>query len=141
MLTRRKFIKNTGSLSAIAAISPSLGFNVISDNPIIYQKITLKGFDDEQEEYPSIVSDGNGEMWMFSLRRLSYPDNKEVVSAFRFDGKSWIETNPVTKEEGQYEAPVAACATGGKPVVAWTEIDSGKWTIKVSIFGMQYFFF
>ena len=135
MLTRRKFIKNTGSLSAIAAISPSLGFNVISDNnPIIYQKITLKGFDDEQEEYPSIVSDGNGEMWMFSLRRLSYPDNKELVSAFRFDGNSWLETDPVTNEVGQYEAPVADCATGGKPVVAWTGIDSGNWTIKVSVF-------
>ncbi len=136
MLTRREFIKNTGILSATAAFIPSLACNVISDknNPSNYQHFTLKGFDDELEECPTIVGDGNGQMWMFSLRRINYPLNKEIISAFHYQGNNWIETDPVTKTEGQYESPIASCANGGKPVVAWTEIDSGKWTIKVSIF-------
>ena len=140
-MKRREFLKNTGILSATAALIPSLGYTAIpgNNNPATQQNFTLKGFDDEQEEYPSIVRDGSGNMWMFSLRRLSYPENSELISAFRYDGKSWIETDPVTKSEGQYESSVAACATGGKPVVAWTGIDAGSWTIKVSIFGKNGF--
>ena len=134
MLTRREFIKHSGSLSALVAFMPSQGVAAPSGNntPGLSQSFTLKGFDDEQEETPALLNDGKGDMWMFSLRRLSYPDNREVVSAFRFEGDSWVETAPVTRTAGQYESPVAACATGGKPVVAWTEIDSGQWTIKVS---------
>lgn len=141
IVTRRKFIKNAGIMSAAAALIPSFGLDAMSgeDDLRILQNFILKGFDDEQEEYPALVGDGNGELWMFSLRRLPYPDNKELVSAFRFDGSSWNETDLVTKNPGQFEAPVAACAVGGKPVVAWTSIDSGKWTIKVSRLGKNGF--
>ena len=135
MLTRREFIKHTGSLSVLAAFMPSLGVAAPSGNnilPRLSQSFTLKGFEDEQEETPALVNDGDGDLWMFSLRRLSYPDNNEVVSAFHFEKGSCVETTPVTRKAGQYEGPVAVCAAGGKPVVAWTEIGSGQWTIKVS---------
>ncbi|NQV33509.1 MAG: hypothetical protein HQ515_12520, partial [Phycisphaeraceae bacterium] len=137
MLTRREFIKHTGSLSALAAFMPSLGVAALSGNqiPHLSQSFTLKGYDDEQEETPALVNDGNGDLWMFSLRRLTYPANKEVVSAFHFENGSWVETAPVTQTAGQYECPVADCAAGGKPVVAWTEIDAGQWVIRVSRFG------
>lgn len=134
MLTKRELIKNTGTLSVMSALMPILGFGADSHNNLIFcQDFTLKGFDDEQEEYPSIVSDGNGGMWMFSLRRLGYPRNTEVVSAFHFDGKSWIEIDPVTQSDGQYEAPVATCAIGGKPVVAWTEKKEEDWVINIAM--------
>jgi hypothetical protein len=135
MLTRREFVKNAGVFSAVAALMPSSGCNAVryNNSPTISQSLKLKGFDDEQEESPSMVSDGNGGMWISSLRRLSYPKNKELVSSFRFDGKSWTETNPVTKSEGQYEAPAAACATGGKPVVAWTEKKDEDWVINAAL--------
>ena len=100
---------------------------------ILNESLLLKGFNDEQEESPSLVTDGRGEMWMYTLRRLSYPESTEFISAFYYDGKKWKETNPVTKNAGQYEAPIAACASGGKPVVAWTEIEEGNWNINVAI--------
>lgn len=134
MLTRREFVKRTASLSALAAFTPLLGMTDPSSDrmPRLSQSFTLKGFDKEQEEAPALVNDGKGDMWMFSLRRLSYPDHREVVSAFHYENDAWVETTPVTKTAGQYEAPVAACAAGGKPVVAWTEIDAGQWVINVS---------
>lgn len=133
-MKRREFIKSTGIISASAVILPSLGCKFISDskNPNHYPTFILKEFKEEHEEYPVLVGDGKGEMWMFSLRRLNYPKDTEVVSAFRFDGKSWEETDPVTKREGQYEAPVASCAGGGKPVIAWTEIKGENWDINVA---------
>jgi len=135
MYSRRKFIKSTGILSASAVFVPSLGFTSISNkmSPDNLQNYTLKGFHDEQEESPAIVSNGSGEMWMFSLRRLKYPEDRELVSAFRYDGKSWHETIAVTKTEGQFEAPFAACAPGGKPVVAWTEKKNDDWLINVAV--------
>ena len=96
------------------------------------QNFILKEFNDEQEESPSIVSNATGEMWMFALRRMTYPEDKELISAFHFDGKSWYETNPVTINTGQYETPIAACSSDGRPVVAWTDIKSAKWIINVS---------
>lgn len=98
----------------------------------ITQNVVLKGFDEEQEEKPSIVTDGNGNIWMYSLRRNSYPENSELISAFQFDGENWQEKAPVTNSVGKYEAHAAACATNGKPVVAWTEVKGQEWEINVS---------
>ncbi len=132
-LKRREFIRAAGSMAAIAGIIPTLAFKGINglseDN---YQSFLLKGFEDEQEEYPSLVCNQKGDMWMFSLRRLQYPQDKELVSAFRFVGDAWLETDPVSKTEGHYEAPVAVCAADGLPVVAWCSIESDRWKINVS---------
>ena len=114
---------------------PMSGCSEITDKKAfsINQNLLLKGFDDEQEENPSLVTDGSDQMWMFALRRISYPENTELVSAFHFDGKDWIETDPITKSAGQYEAPAATCATGGKPVVAWAEKKAEEWAINVAM--------
>ncbi len=135
-MKRRSFLKNTGTLATITALIPSMGLKAIAENniPENFQNFILKGFNDEQEESPSLVSDENGNLWMFSLRRMSYPEDKEIVSAFRFNGNKWVETNPVTETKGKYEAPVAACAKNGQPIVAWTAINSDKWSINVSRF-------
>ncbi|MCP4411000.1 MAG: hypothetical protein GY808_00265, partial [Gammaproteobacteria bacterium] len=135
-MKRRSFLKNTGTLATITALIPSMGLKAIAENniPENFQNFILKGFNDEQEESPSLVSDENGNLWMFSLRRMSYPEDKEIVSAFRFNENKWVETNPVTETKGKYEAPVAACAKNGQPIVAWTAINSDKWSINVSRF-------
>ena len=140
-MKRRKFIKNTAALSALAAFMPTTSFSLIAgdDEMSKIQNFILKEFNDEQEESPSIVSNRKGEMWMFALRRMTFPEDKELISAFRYNGETWLETNAVTKNAGQYEAPIAACAPDGKPVVAWTDIDSGKWTINVSTFNESEF--
>ena len=130
---RREFIRAAGSIAAITGIVPSMAFAGIKDmTEEEIQSFLLKGFDDEQEEYPSLVSNKDGDMWMFALRRLKYPQNRELVSAFRFNGDTWIETEPVTKKEGQYEAPIAVCAPDGLPVVAWCSIESDRWIINVA---------
>ncbi|MDX1702619.1 MAG: hypothetical protein R3250_18455, partial [Melioribacteraceae bacterium] len=130
-MKRRKFIKSTGIISASALVLPSLGFNLLSGKEKNKELLsfTLKGFDEEHEENPSLVSNGNGEMWMFSLRRLHYPKDTELISSFHFDGEKWSEIQPVTKSEGHYEVPVSSCCKNGKPVVAWNEIVGDKWKI------------
>ena len=69
---------------------------------------------------------------MYALRRFEFPANDETISAFHFDGKIWTEIDPVTKSTGQYEAPVSACASGGYPIVSWTEIKGDDWIINAS---------
>jgi len=134
-IKRREFLRAAGSIAAITGVVPSMAFAGIKGMPgEEIQSFLLKGFEDEQEEYPSLVGNEKGETWMFSLRRLKYPQDKEVVSAFRLNGDSWIETEPVSRKEGQYEAPIAACAKGGNPVVAWSSIESDRWIINVSHF-------
>ena len=64
---------------------------------------------------------------------MHFPENSEVISAFRFDGKKWAETGPVTASAGQYESPAASCAPGGKSVVAWAEIKGNDWDINVAL--------
>jgi hypothetical protein len=133
---RREFIRVAGAMAAVAGTIPSLVFGAVSGksrDPI--ESYLLKGFDKEQEEYPSLVSNKKGEMWMFSLRRLAYPRGTEIISAFRYAGDRWIETEPVTRTEGRYESPVAACAPDGNPLVAWCSIESGHWNINVANFG------
>jgi len=134
-IKRREFLRATGSIIAITGVTPSLAyaeFKGMAEDEI--QSFLLKGFEDEQEEYPSLVSNEKGETWMFSLRRLKYPQNTELISAFRLNGDTWVETDPVSKKEGQYEAPVAACARDGQPIVAWCSIKSDQWIINVSNF-------
>ena len=141
-MKRREFIRNTGTFSSLAVLLPTLGFHSFtSSSPVkIRQNFILKGFDNEQEESPSLVYNGSESLWMFSLRRLTYPKNSELISAFHFEGGTWKEMEPVTKKEGQYETPCAACAKGGTPVVAWTALDdNNNWTINVSMFGKKGF--
>jgi len=134
-LKRRDFIKTSALASIAIFTTPFVGYSKADQNKKILsleESLLLKGYDDEQEEIASLVTDGNGKMWMFSLRRISYPENNELISTFHFNGKKWIETDLVTKSAGQYEAPVASCATNGKPVVAWTEIKGKDWIIRAS---------
>lgn len=132
-MKRRQFIRNIGALSAAASITPLLGFKNVAPNFQHVQGLTLKEFEDEHEEYPSLVTDQEGQSWLFSLRRLPYPENKEVISAFKLEGKSWKETKPVSSSAGQYEYPTAACAIGGFPVVAWTTFKNDEWLIEASV--------
>ncbi len=132
-IKRREFFRTAGSIAAITGIAPSMafsGFKAWPEEEI--QSFLLKGFEDEQEEYPSMVGNEKGETWMFSLRRIKYPQDREVISAFRLKGDEWIETDPVSKVEGQYEAPIAACAKDGEPFVAWCSIESEQWVINVA---------
>jgi hypothetical protein len=134
MQSRRAFIKVT-SAAALASFIPVAGWsNLLGEDKTIHliQKLLLKGFDEEQEEYPSLVTDGKGNMWIHALRRMAYPENTERLSSFHFDGKKWKEIAAVTPSAGQYEAPVSACAPEGKPVVAWTEIKNNKWLVNAS---------
>lgn len=130
-IKRREFIKHTALLGVASGLYPATLQSVFNDKKQL-PKFLLKGFDDEQEESPSLVSTAEGEMWMFSLRRLSYPKNKELISAFKFNGKDWTELDPVTSTEGQYENPTAQSAPDGKPVVAWSSILDNQWTINVA---------
>lgn len=133
-IERRKFIKTATVASIAFSTLPMVGCwadqkeRALSLN----ESLLLKGYDDEQEESPSLVTNGNDKMWLYSLRRLSYPENLELISSFYFNGENWIETDPVTKSKGQYETPVSSCAQGGKPIVAWTEIKGDDWLINAS---------
>jgi hypothetical protein len=133
-MKRRKFIKTTTVASIAFPTISMVGCSVDQKKKVLSlnDRLLLKGFDDEQEESPSLVTDGNDEMWLFSLRRMSYPENLELISAFHFDGRKWIEIDPVTKSYGQYETPAASCAQGGKPIVAWTGIIGEKWVINTA---------
>ncbi|MGQ8335481.1 DUF3604 domain-containing protein [Sunxiuqinia sp. A32] len=133
-MKRREFIK-ISSTAALSSAIPLVGFpRMISESSVnLKQNFLLKGFEDEQEEYPSLVTDGKGNIWIHALRRMSYPANAELISSFHYNGIEWKETAPVTSSPGQYESPVSACASGGKPVVAWTEIKDEDWVINTSM--------
>jgi hypothetical protein len=81
----------------IGGAIPASEFSSSLNQDLYYlnQDLLLKGFDDEQEEYPSLVSDGNGNMWIHTLRRIAYPENTELVTTFHFDGKEWPKTGLV----------------------------------------------
>jgi len=132
-MKRREFIRLSGAAAAATGLIPGYAYGIA---PAMLnageQSFILKGFREEQEEYPSLVSNQKGEMWMFSLRRFAYPENRELISAFRFKGEKWMEADPVSEADGQYEAPVAACAPDGNPVVAWCSIESDQWLINVA---------
>ncbi len=129
--SRREFIKTTAAGSIALSTIPITGCSTSKNrSPLtLNEHLSLKGFKDEQEESPSLVTDGNDNIWLYSLRRMSYPENSEMISSFYFDGKSWTETDPITASSGQYETLNAACATNGKPMVAWTEKRGDNWLI------------
>lgn len=134
-MKRRSFVKNIGMLSAAASFSAVLKTNTAygsSSNFRLINSLSLKEFGDEHEEYPTLVSNQKGKSWLFSLRRLPFPKDKELISVFNFDGKSWDESKPVTSLAGKYEYPTASCAPGGSPAIAWTRIEEDNWNIEVS---------
>ena len=140
-MKRRTFIRNIGILSATTQLpTHSLFAHTGKSAPFQWvQGFTLKEFDDEHEEHPRLVTDNKGGNWLFSLRRFPYPENKEVISSFYLRDKNWVEQPPVTSSPGQYEYPVASCANGGNPMVAWTSIEDGKWSISVAEGGKKGF--
>lgn len=131
---RREFIKTAALASIALSTMPMTACSVDQKKKALSlnKNLLLKGYDNEQEEYPSLVTDGSGKMWMYALRRFEFPANTETISSFHFDGKKWKETDSVTKSIGHYEVPVSACASGGKPIVAWTEIKEEDWIINAS---------
>jgi len=135
-MKRRTFIRSIGAVSATAGITPVFGLihnetKIQGFNPI--QQLTLKEFEDEHEEYPSLVTNHQGQSWLFTLRRLPYPEDRELISAFQLEGNSWMEINPVTSLAGQYEYPTAVCTPEGFPVVAWTAFRNNTCLIESSI--------
>ena len=78
-MERRAFIKSTTAVSIALSTIPLVGCSLIEERKelSLNQALLLKGFKDEQEESPSLVTDGSGEMWMYGLRRISYPENAE----------------------------------------------------------------
>jgi len=132
-IKRRDFIRISGSLAALSGIAPWSAYGLSRDaSEEEVQSFLLKGFEDEQEEYPSMVSSAAAGTWMFSLRRMSYPDDQEHISAFKYEDGTWTEADPVSTKPGKYEAPTSSCAPDGLPFVAWTSIESGRWAIRVS---------
>ena len=93
---------------------------------------SLTGFDDEQEEYPRLVTNGKDESWMFSLRRLPYPQKQEEVACYKMVNGNWMEAGTASLKAGQYENPAALCLPGGEPLVVWNSINNGKWDIQLT---------
>ncbi len=54
-------------MGAMPSLAFRSGFDL--DFPEALQTFLLKGVEEEQEEYPSLVGNGSEDMWMFSLRR------------------------------------------------------------------------
>lgn len=130
-IKRREFVRRT-ALLGIASGFYTIPLSASNQCKKPISTFLLKGFRDEQEESPALVSTAEGEMWMFSLRRLAYPEDKELVSAFKYNGKTWTETAPVTPAGGRYEALAAQAAPDGRPMVAWNSIEDGKWKINAA---------
>ena len=136
IMKRRTFIRSIGALSTMAGISPVMAWNneqAVAPHFNHLQVFSLKEFEDEHEEYPTLVTNHQGQSWMFSLRRLSFPEDKELISAFRLKGNTWEEIKPISKEAGQYEYPTAVCAPQGFPVIAWTSYKNNQWTVEASV--------
>lgn len=134
-MKRRTFLRNSSLASIAISVVPTDGFSTTLDNETAYslkESVVLKEFDDEQEESPSLVTDGDGTVWAFTLRRLGYPVNGELISTFINSGDEWKESSPVTEVTGEYESPTASCAKGGTPIVAWSEKRGSEWCINVS---------
>jgi hypothetical protein len=142
-MKRRAFLKNLGVASTIVVLSPNTFSQSLTKKeklPLLLSDFSLTEFDNNQEENPVIVSNMKGETWLFSLRRLAYPEEKESISCFYLKGEEWEEQSSVTDVEGFYETPCSACPEGGKPVVAWIEIDEDQhWDVYASTFDLTGF--
>ena len=135
-MKRRTFIRSVGALSTMVGISPVMAWNneqAVAPHFNHLQAFSLKEFEDEHEEYPTLVTNHQGQSWMFSLRRLPFPEDKELISAFKLEGDIWKEIKPISQEAGQYEYPTAVCAPQGFPVIAWTSFINNQWTIEASV--------
>jgi hypothetical protein len=134
-MKRREFVKNLSltSLAISAGVVYELSGKTISDSSFtLLDTFSLNSFDDEQEEYPCLVTNGEGEHWMFSLRRLPYPLNKEEIACYKMVNGKWQEAGTASSESGEYENPVALCLPGEEPMVAWNRINDGKWEVQVT---------
>jgi len=142
-MKRRVFLKNLGAASTLVVLSPNAFSQSIikkENLPLLLSDFSLTEFGRDQEENPSVVSNMRGDTWLFSLRRLAYPSEKETISCFYFGGEEWKEQSPVTAIEGFYETPCSACAEGGKPVVAWIEIGKDQhWDVYASTYKLTDF--
>ncbi|MCF6358651.1 MAG: hypothetical protein L3J54_12690 [Draconibacterium sp.] len=90
-MERRQFVKKITAASVTLSIMPTVGLSSISGKKelLLNQSLILRDFNSVQEESPTLVTDGNGNIWMFSLRRIDFPENTELISSFHFDGKKW----------------------------------------------------
>ena len=138
-MIRRDFIKNTSLLSlgfpalvnlSCSAVNSSLPFELSTS-------LKLTNFDDEQEENPTLITDNNGKTWMVSLRRAAFPSDKEQVAFYHKEGDSWKEIENISIPEGYYEAPHAACAPKGEPLISWSEKNNDDWFINVAFLGKE----
>lgn len=96
------------------------------------ETVTLSQFPQQQDENPVLVSDLNDQVWVFILRRLPFPAEKEVICGFRRENHTWQQLPDLTPEPGEFETLAAACAPDGLPIVAWTAREKGSWQIKVT---------
>ena len=134
-MRRREFIRNSLLVSASTFLVPRTGFSSTLMDEKTYkmlQSLQLTDFEDEQDESP-ILFQNKQHSYLTTLRRLEYPSDKEIISLFEYQDGNWVETDPVTKEAGSYEAVSADCHRKGKPAVAWTELKEGSWTIQVAL--------
>ena len=96
-MERRNFIKNASSVILGTAIAPKFltsakgnGLPLIKKEvlPLLASDFSLTEFGGDQEENPCMVSNMKGDTWLFSLRRLAYPSEKELISCFHLGGKN-----------------------------------------------------
>jgi hypothetical protein len=71
--------------------------------------------------------------WLATVRRLDYPEDKEVIALYELQGGKWTEVTPITAKPGQFEALSACCVPAGKPLLAWTELKDHRWSIVASV--------
>ena len=136
-MKRREFVRNL-SLASIAITAGTMrgfgaGLNTTNAFSLL-DTFSLNGFSDEQEEYPRLVTNGKGESWMFSLRRLPFPQNKEEIACYKLVNGKWQDSGTASTKSGQFENPTSVCLPGGEPIVAWNSITDGKWDVQLSQF-------
>jgi hypothetical protein len=134
MIKRRQFLKRTILFSASSIVLPRLGFAQTAQEPQPYKVLKdlfLTDFCDQQDESPILF--GNSlNSWLTTLRRVEYPENREIISLFKLEKGNWKEITPVTPEPGEFEAVAADCAPTGEPLVVWTETRDGHWLIQAA---------
>ena len=134
-MKRREFIKTSLGLSAVGAMWPARGFSQDIKDQFSIQHLnhfSLTDFAGAQEEAP-VLFGNRRQSWLVSLRRMIYPEDKEMISLFQLENGSWKEASPVTSEPGQFEAVTADCAPDGEPLVAWTEMRGRQWLIRAAL--------
>jgi hypothetical protein len=134
-MKRREFVRNMSmaSLAVSTGVLNSFGRNRAMNSTFTLQEtFSLDSFEDEIEEYPSLVSNSQGDNWLFSLRRLPYPNIKEEIACYRFINGSWKESGSASSIPGEYEYPTAVCLPGKEPLVAWINCSGGIWSVQTT---------